>query len=114
MLALDTILQRIIRSAGFNLHRYRPVASESGRLVAMLANHGVNFVFDVGANIGQFSQPLRAAGYRERLVSFEPLSIANAQLLWVSQGDGQWEIAPQNFLQKLTVDAGDLRRESTC
>lgn len=95
MLAFDMILQRIIRSAGLDLYRYRPERSPPARLSAMLAKHGVDLVFDVGANIGQFSQSLRAAGYSGRLVSFEPLSTAHAQLLRVSQGDVQWEVAPR-------------------
>lgn len=95
MLSFEMILQRIIRSAGLDLYRYRPERSPPARLAAMVASHGVDLVFDVGANIGQFSQSLRAAGYKGRLVSFEPLSIAHAQLLRVSQGDAQWEIAPR-------------------
>lgn len=92
------LFERLIRTTanrlGIDIHRHRPETSEFGRLTAMLANHGVDLVFDVGANIGQFSQSLRKAGYRGRLVSFEPLSIAHAQLLRVSQGDARWEIAP--------------------
>lgn len=92
-------LERVIRTTanrfGIDIHRYRLQTPESARLAAMLASHGVNLVFDVGANIGQFSQSLRAAGYKGRLISFEPLSIAHAQLLRVSQGAVQWEIAPR-------------------
>lgn len=95
MLAFEMALQRIIRSAGLDLYRYRPERLPPARLAAMLAIHGVDLVFDVGANIGQFSRSLRAAGYKGRLVSFEPLSTAHAQLLRVSQGDVQWEIAPR-------------------
>lgn len=95
MLAFEMILQRIIRSVGLDLYRYRPERSPPARLAAMLASHGVDTVFDVGANIGQFSQSLRAAGYRGRLVSFEPQLIAHTQLLRVSQEDVQWKIAPR-------------------
>lgn len=92
------VLERLIRTTanrfGIDIHRYRLQTPESARLAAMLASQGVDLVFDVGANIGQFAQSLRAAGYTGRLVSFEPLSIAHAQLLRVSRGDVQWEIAP--------------------
>lgn len=95
----SAVLERLIRKTanriGIDIRRHRSQTPESVRLAAMLASHGVDLVFDIGANIGQFSQSLRAAGYKGQLVSFEPLSIAHAQLLRVSQGDVQWEIAPQ-------------------
>lgn len=61
----------------------------------MLAKHGVNVVLDVGANTGQFAQSLRAAGYRRKLVSFEPLSSAHSSLAKTSKSDPHWEIAPR-------------------
>lgn len=61
----------------------------------MLASHGVDVVLDVGANTGQFARSLREAGYQGRLVSFEPLSTAHAQLLRVSDRDTRWDIAPR-------------------
>ncbi len=64
----------------------------------MLACHGVDVVFDVGANIGQFAQSLREAGYQGRTVSFEPLSAAHAQLLRASEGDVQWQVAPRTAI----------------
>lgn len=93
------VLERLIRKTanhfGIDIHRRRLQTPESVRLAFMLAGQGVDLVFDVGANIGQFSQSLRAAGYKGRLVSVEPLSIAHAQLLRVRQGDALWEIAPR-------------------
>lgn len=93
--SLERALQRIMRSAGLDLRRHRPEASEAGRLKTMLAHHGVDLVLDVGANAGQFAQALRGAGYEGRLVSFEPLSTAHAQLLRASQGVARWQVAPR-------------------
>lgn len=92
------LLERLIRTTanrfGIDIHRYRLQTPESARLAVMLAHNGVNLVFDVGANIGQFAQSLRGAGYGGRLVSFEPLTSAHAQLLRASRRDRRWEIAP--------------------
>lgn len=52
-------------------------------------------VFDVGANTGQFGQSLREAGFRGRIVSFEPLAAAREKLLAVSQKDNKWDVAPR-------------------
>lgn len=66
----------------------------------MLANQGVDLVFDVGANTGQFACALRESGYQGRIVSFEPLVNEHACLLQFSRSDPKWEIAPR-------VAAGD-------
>jgi FkbM family methyltransferase len=60
----------------------------------MLANQRVNLVIDVGANIGQFAQSLREYGYANKIVSFEPIKAAHAELLRQSRADHLWQIAP--------------------
>jgi FkbM family methyltransferase len=94
-MAFEHGLRRLMRSAGLDLHRHRPEASEAGRLASMLAAHDIDLVFDVGANTGQFAQSLRRSGYAGRIVSFEPLSTAHTRLLQASQGDAKWDIAPR-------------------
>ena len=84
-----------LRHLGFDLRRYHPASSEDAQRMAMLTAHGVNLVFDVGANIGQFGRDLRYAGYSGRIVSFEPLTAARKQLLLDSNNDPLWEVAPQ-------------------
>jgi len=61
----------------------------------MLSSHGVNLVFDVGANTGQFAQALRDEGFAGRIVSFEALAAAHEQLRLSSKNDPLWEVAPQ-------------------
>jgi FkbM family methyltransferase len=92
---LEGLVRRTANRFGIDIHRHRPETSEPGRLSMMLASHGVDIVLDVGANTGQFARSLREAGYQGRLVSFEPLSTAHAQLLRTSYGDARWEIAPR-------------------
>ncbi|MGH6803505.1 MAG: FkbM family methyltransferase [Methyloceanibacter sp.] len=93
--AFERLIRRTANRFGIDVKRHRPTASEAGRLSTMLASHGVDLVLDVGANTGQFALSLREAGYAGRLVSFEPLSTAHAQLLQTSRDDPQWEIAPR-------------------
>ena len=61
----------------------------------MLDHHKVETVFDIGANIGQYAQNLRKAGFRGRIISFEPLAINHLQLKKISEDDPKWEIAPR-------------------
>ena len=95
MRELEKSIRRISNSLGIDIHRHRPENSEPRRLSLMLANHGVDVVFDVGGNTGQFARSLRQAGYRGRLVSFEPLSTAHAHLVLISESDTRWDIAPR-------------------
>lgn len=92
--AMEVIVRRAANRLGIDIQRHRPGASEVGRLSTMLASHGVNLVFDIGANVGQFAHALRNAGYQERIVSFEPLSTAREQLVKASRGDVSWAVAP--------------------
>jgi FkbM family methyltransferase len=51
---------------------------------------GVNLIFDVGANVGQYGQLLRSNGYRGKLVSFEPIRTVHDALAVISQPDRSW------------------------
>ena len=92
---LKSLIKRSIRFLGFDLRRYSPGLSDHAQFVEMLKQHGVNLVFDIGANTGQFGKQLRDAGYSGRIVSFEPLSSARKELLSTSLHDVLWEVAPQ-------------------
>jgi FkbM family methyltransferase len=84
-----------LRRLGLELRYYRPDSSDEARFMAGLSAHGVNLVLDVGANAGQFGRLIRAAGYRGRIVSFEPLSTARKLLEAEVRGDPLWQMAPQ-------------------
>jgi FkbM family methyltransferase len=92
-------VKHIVRSffyrIGLDVRRFRPASSESAALARMLSTHGVNLVLDIGANAGQFGKLLRSAGYRGRIVSFEPLSTARKRLVAAARNDRLWEVAEQ-------------------
>jgi FkbM family methyltransferase len=60
------------------------------RRIALMRSRGINLVFDVGANTGQFGGFLRSLGYRGRIVSFEPVSQAFSSLQKTTAGDPTW------------------------
>jgi len=64
----------------------------------------INCVLDVGANVGQFGQRLRSAGYEGRIVSFEPLPHAAERLRRTAAGDPDWHV--------VECALGDTEREA--
>lgn len=78
--------------------RQRRLSPHWSQLLAILKHRQINTVFDVGANTGQYATFLRQAGYDGRIISFEPLSDAHAELQEASAGDGKWAVAPRMAL----------------
>lgn len=60
------------------------------RRQAMLAAHRIDVVLDVGAARGGFAHELRAFGYAGRIVSFEPMQAAHADLARAAAADPNW------------------------
>ncbi|MBK3637645.1 FkbM family methyltransferase [Streptomyces sp. MBT97] len=61
-------------------------------VTAMLELYGVNCVFDVGANAGQYARRLRRLGYTGRIASFEPTSQTFARLEEAAADDPDWRV----------------------
>lgn len=87
------MIQRVLRQFGLEIRRISIV--EMDQLAKFMAINGIDMVLDVGANIGQFATTLRAAGFKGRIISFEPQSDAHAKLIARSSHDANWEIAPR-------------------
>lgn len=64
-------------------------------IVDFLKAFRVDLVLDIGANRGQFARELIYAGYKDRIVSFEPQSTAYAGLLEASRHYPLWTAAPR-------------------
>lgn len=90
---MKTIIKRLIHAFGLEITRYVPANSESAQLIKMLSEHNINLVLDVGANTGQFGTLLRESGYKNRIVSFEPLLNEWNQLVKTSEMDKLWDVA---------------------
>lgn len=62
-------------------------------LASVIRQEQINLVLDVGANTGQFAAELREYGYNGKIISFEPLESAHAQLCNQAKSDPNWTIA---------------------
>ena len=93
---MKSLIKFLFQSLGLEVRRFDPSISESAQFMRQLNSHGINLILDVGANIGQFGRKnLRDAGYRGRIISFEPLSAAWNGLSAEAAGDTLWSVAPR-------------------
>jgi FkbM family methyltransferase len=65
-------------------------ANAIARRMKLLRDHQVSLVLDVGANTGQYTRALRRAGYRGRVVSFEPVMSAYVRLARNARRSSKW------------------------
>jgi len=92
MAPIKSLVQRAFRGVGLEVRRAGATPSPEAAVVATLAHLDVDLVLDVGANVGQFAMAIRRAGYRRRIVSFEPLPDAHEALLQASSMDPLWDV----------------------
>lgn len=83
-------VRKAARRLGYDICPYRPSVHPLARRMRLLALAGIDEVFDVGANVGQFGAELRDLGYRGRIVSFEPCSAPFEVLSRAAAKDGNW------------------------
>jgi FkbM family methyltransferase len=81
--------QKLLRGVGLNVTRTAHLLEH--KRAALLRDTSVNVVLDVGANWGGYAEELRARGYSQRIISFEPLSEPYATLNALAAVDPRWE-----------------------
>lgn len=84
-------VKRHLRRAGYNLHKFDTMHWLARRML-LLRHHGIDLIFDVGANVGQYASLMRRYGYTGRIVSFEPLAAPFATLRKKTQDDEKWTV----------------------
>lgn len=95
---MKKLVRKVARKIGFEITRHRPSDSASAQLVKAFEAAGVNMVFDIGANEGQFAKEIREYGYCGKIVSFEPLSSARKKLLTFALADPNWDVHVQSAI----------------
>lgn len=83
-------LRRGLHRVGLDLVRSLDSTDLLRRRMSLLESHGINVVFDVGANAGQWATTMRALGYQGRIVSFEPSADAFKVLEHAARQDDGW------------------------
>ena len=114
--ALRARLRRFGHRLGIDIRRYAPHSSAAARRGKILFHHRVDVVLDIGANVGQYALDLRAAGFKGRIFSFEPLTEPFEALSRESDGDPQWrclQLALGNGESRTTMNVAANRAASS-
>jgi FkbM family methyltransferase len=80
---------------GIDICRYDAKQSPPARIVTLCSAHAIDTVLDVGANVGDYAKELFEAGFRGRVLSFEPLGAAHAILQRRAARVERWDAAPR-------------------
>jgi FkbM family methyltransferase len=102
---LRSTANRALKPFGIRLETRRAVRDPVRLLCLKMRELGIETVLDVGANVGQFVGELRREGWHGRVVSFEPLPIAHAQLESRAKADPHWIVAPPMALGRQSANA---------
>src|SRR5262249_50852618 len=86
-----SLVRHIARRLGVELVRYAPRNFLHLRRPLLLAEEGVTLVLDVGASDGGWARDVRHAGYRGRVIAFEPQAASFARLEATAAGDPLWQ-----------------------
>lgn len=89
---MKNLVRSALRSLGYEVHRHTPDSNPAFSIFKALEHFGVDVVFDVGANTGQFAKQLRSAGYGGEIVSFEPLLAEHGKLVAAARRDPKWRV----------------------
>jgi FkbM family methyltransferase len=60
-----------------------------------LKHYNIDLLFDIGANKGQYATGIMDAGYKNKIVSFEPLSSVHSIIDKQSKNYANWTVAPR-------------------
>jgi FkbM family methyltransferase len=91
MAGIKRRLKAGLAGLGYDVVRVENSNSLNIHLGIILRELGVNCVIDVGGHKGEFGLLVREAGYRERIVSFEPVLSNFQQLQIASRVDPNWQ-----------------------
>jgi FkbM family methyltransferase len=84
------VIRSVLNPIGYDIVKYK--TSWPPHIVLDHLNmNAIQTVLDVGANAGQYSQGLRKAGYKGRIISFEPASLPYQDLVKRASHDKNWQ-----------------------
>ncbi len=82
--------QKILNRFGLQLKNYPD--PDLQRRLKIIHHYGVDTLLDIGAATGEYVEKMRECGYKNRIISFEPLKGSFSQLQKKAARDKAWQI----------------------
>ncbi len=95
MNSFERVTKKIFQNFGILIRKYNAATSEDLRRIKLFEHYSIDLVFDIGANKGQYATGIMDAGYKNKIVSFEPLSSVHTIIEKASKGYSNWTVAPR-------------------
>ena len=88
---MKSLIKKILSKFDLRLVKISKNENVNDVLKFLLSKLDIDVVFDVGANEGQFAKKLRNLGYKEKIISFEPLKKVFNLLRKNFSNDDYWQ-----------------------
>ncbi|MZR11521.1 FkbM family methyltransferase [Maritimibacter sp. DP07] len=92
------LTERIFERLGLGPVQTAPPLEKPPSFMKIAEYLGINLVFDIGANRGQFAKKLIENDFAGRIVSFEPTLKAHAQLVEAARPFDNWTVHPRTAI----------------
>lgn len=86
------IINKYLQKLGFEVYRYSPRINHIYRRAKLMKHLKIDTVLDVGANNGSYGLEIREAGFKGKIISFEPINSAYTELHKKSRIDSKWDV----------------------
>jgi len=90
-MSIKNKIKLLFRRFGIDVSRYNLKENFDFRLNHFLKLNNIECILDIGANIGQYAEYLRQIGFKNNIISFEPLNDAYEILKTKTKKDSRWE-----------------------
>ncbi|MEK7818975.1 MAG: FkbM family methyltransferase [Bacteroidota bacterium] len=90
-MGLKIAVHRLFRKIGYDFRRYHSDNFPELNRIKIINKQNINLVLDIGASEGLYAAELREAGYKGRIISFEPLGESFKLLNQKSDKDTEWD-----------------------
>ena len=104
------LLNSFLNQVGFKLEKYNVQSDFSLRQKQFFNTNQISLILDVGANTGIFGKKMKGIGYKNQIVSFEPLSTAFSLLEKEAKKHINWTVfnyalGNENIKQIINISA---------